>query len=121
MNINKLYQFYDFSGKTIVITGGAGVLCKEIALSLIECDANIILIDKNIDMAERVLKDAKVNTEKAVAIFGDVLKPETLQNSCDTIIKKFGKIDCLINGAGVIILKPQRIRTFHFLIFRKKL
>lgn len=114
MNINKLYQFYDFSGKTIVITGGAGVLCKEIALSLIECDANIILIDKNIDMAERVLKDAKVNTEKAIAIFGDVLKPETLQNSCDTIIKKFGKIDCLINGAGGNNPKATTNKDFSF-------
>jgi len=114
MNINKLYQFYDFSGKTIVITGGAGVLCKEIALSLIDCDANVILIDKNIDMAEKVLKDAKVDTEKAIAIFGDVLEPETLQKSCDIILQKFGKIDCLINGAGGNNPKATTNKDFSF-------
>ena len=44
MNLNELTQFYNFTGKTAVITGGTGVLGGEIACALVGCGANVVAL-----------------------------------------------------------------------------
>ena len=41
MNLSDLTKIYDFSGRTVVITGGAGILCSEITAALVGCGANV--------------------------------------------------------------------------------
>jgi NAD(P)-dependent dehydrogenase (short-subunit alcohol dehydrogenase family) len=42
MNLEELNSFYDFSNRTVLITGGAGVLGGEIACALAGCNANVV-------------------------------------------------------------------------------
>jgi len=90
----------DFSGKTVVVTGGGGVLCSTFAEALAECGAKVAVCDLNIDAAK---KTADVITAKgyiAKAFAANVLNKESLMVAKDAIIKEFGGIDILINGAG---------------------
>jgi NAD(P)-dependent dehydrogenase (short-subunit alcohol dehydrogenase family) len=100
MNLEDLKKMYNFEGKTIIITGGAGVLCSEMVYALIGCNANVAVIDRDLELAERLLKNIPKKNEKAIAVYADVLKTDTLKKAADLIINKFEKIDCLINGAG---------------------
>ncbi|MFH0990585.1 MAG: SDR family oxidoreductase [bacterium] len=97
---NTLMQMYDFTGRTVVITGGAGVLGGEMACALVSCNANVVIVDRDPSLAEKLVKRFETNCGKHLVVYGDVLKKESLEKAADEVIKTFGKVDCLINGAG---------------------
>ena len=96
----KISEQYDFKGKTIAVTGGAGVLGGEIACSLGECGANVAIIDNIPEKAERLLPRIKAGGGKAAVFKSDVLNREALDSTAKEILDTFGKIDGLVNGAG---------------------
>jgi len=87
----------NLTGKTVVITGGGGVLCSEFAYALAECGANVAVLDIKLENAQGVA--AKIG-ERAIAVQADVLSRESLENARKIIVEKFGVCDILINGAG---------------------
>lgn len=90
----------DLSGKTVVITGGGGVLCSEFAKALGACGANIAVCDLRLDNAERVAEGIRGDGGTAIAVEANVLDKESLTAAKNIIDKKFGVCDILINGAG---------------------
>jgi NAD(P)-dependent dehydrogenase (short-subunit alcohol dehydrogenase family) len=100
MDLQQITQMYDFTGKTVVITGGAGMIGGEIACALCGCGANVALLDRDPALAERVIKRVAGGPGRAAIVFADVLQRETLVQADATIAKEFGPIDILINCAG---------------------
>jgi NAD(P)-dependent dehydrogenase (short-subunit alcohol dehydrogenase family) len=100
MNLQELSQQYDFTGKTVVITGGAGVLGGEMACALVGCNANVVILDRDPALADQVVKRFDTTKGKFLVVKGDVLNKESLEQAATDIVKHFGRIDCLINGAG---------------------
>jgi len=101
MNLEELASFYDFSNRTVVVTGGAGVLGSEIACALVGCNANVVLLDRDQELAQKVIERfPKVVKGRAVRVYGDVLNVETLQQANETIKAEFNMVDVLINAAG---------------------
>ena len=97
VNKNMLPFKINLEGKTVVITGGGGVLCSEFAYSLAECGANIALLDIKLENAQAVANKIGKN---AIAVQCDVLSKESLTNAKNIVAEKFGLCDILINGAG---------------------
>jgi NAD(P)-dependent dehydrogenase (short-subunit alcohol dehydrogenase family) len=100
MDLAELTRMYDFTGRSIVITGGAGILGGEIACALVGCGANVAILDRDPALAERLMHRFETSVGQAIVVYGDVLKPDTLQQAVETIVNAFGRIDGLINGAG---------------------
>lgn len=101
MNQRDIHQMYDFSGRTIVITGGAGVLCGAMAQTLVSCGAQVVILDREPERAAPILEGmGEEGARRAMALATDVLKPEALQQNLREILDRFGRIDGLINGAG---------------------
>jgi NAD(P)-dependent dehydrogenase (short-subunit alcohol dehydrogenase family) len=100
MDLSELNRLYDFSGKTVVITGGAGILGGEFACALVGCGANVAILDRNLDPVQHILELMEPRANQAVAISADVLNLDTLHKAAETIREKFGKVDCLLNSAG---------------------
>jgi NAD(P)-dependent dehydrogenase (short-subunit alcohol dehydrogenase family) len=100
MNINELSKQYDFEGKTVVITGGAGVLGGEMACALVGCNANVVILDRDPALADRVVQRFETTKGKYLVVKGDVLSKESLEEVAAEIVNHFGRVDCLINGAG---------------------
>jgi NAD(P)-dependent dehydrogenase (short-subunit alcohol dehydrogenase family) len=100
MNINELSKQYDFQGKTVVITGGAGVLGGEMACALVGCNANVVILDRDPALADQVVQRFERTKGKYLVVKGDVLSKESLEEAAAEIINHFGRVDCLINGAG---------------------
>lgn len=103
MNHSDLVRLYDFRGKTIVITGGAGVLGGEMACALVGCHANVAILDRDEKLAPKVLHRIQMMAGikgQAAVVFADVLRRETLIQAEERIRQEFGRVDGLINAAG---------------------
>lgn len=100
MNLEELKGLYDFSGRSVVITGGAGVLGGEMACALVGCHASVAIMDRDSAMAERLIKRIDTSIGRAIVVYGDVCKPATLETCAVEVVKAFGRIDVLINAAG---------------------
>jgi NAD(P)-dependent dehydrogenase (short-subunit alcohol dehydrogenase family) len=101
MNLSDLTALYDFSGKTIVITGATGVLGGEMACALVGCRANVAMLDRNLEPGKGLLELMGPDAQShAVLVAADVLKPESLAQAADVVLERFGRIDALVNAAG---------------------
>ena len=96
----KLPFNLDLTGKTVVVTGGGGVLCSVFAKALGSCNANVAVLDLNLDAAETVAKEITETGGKAKGYKANVLDKESLTSVREEILKDFGSCDILINGAG---------------------
>jgi len=98
----QIEKYFDYFGKTMVITGGAGVLCSQLARSLCNCGANVSILDINLQAAQHMVDEInEANlTSRAKAFHCDVLNAQSVQEAITQVIDEFDKIDGLINGAG---------------------
>jgi len=100
MDLAELTQMYDFSGRSIVVTGGAGILGGEICCALVGCGAKVALLDRDPSLADRLMKRFETAVGEAIVVYGDVLKTDTLEQARQVVLDSFGGIDCLVNAAG---------------------
>ena len=99
MNPNDLNKLYDFTGRSVVVTGGTGVLGRVIVEALIGCGASVTLITRSVKKGQDLVAEVHA-TERAVVVQCDVLSSDDLEGARQAVIEKFGRIDCLVNGAG---------------------
>jgi NAD(P)-dependent dehydrogenase (short-subunit alcohol dehydrogenase family) len=100
VNLQTVNQWHDFSGRTVAITGGAGILGGEMACALVGCGANVAIIDRDPTLADRLMDRLGCGPGCSIVVYGDVLEPETLVKAEEAIREEFGPVDILINGAG---------------------
>lgn len=100
MNLQDVTNWYDFKGKTAVITGGTGVLGGEIACALVGCGANVAVLDRNPDLPENLKTPLDAGPGKYMVAYADVLQPALLAAAARRIEDAFGRVDILINAAG---------------------
>ena len=100
MDLSELTRLYDFRGRTIVVTGGTGILGGEIACALASCGANVAVLDLNLKPAQALIERLGERAPQALAVEGNVLDPGSLRDAAHTILEKFGGVDCLVNAAG---------------------
>ncbi len=101
MDLDRITQMYDFSGHTVAITGGAGILGGEMACALAGCGANVAILDRDPGLADRLMDRLNLCSGRAVVVYADVLERDTLFKAEETIVSEFGtSADMLINAAG---------------------
>lgn len=100
MDLQTIAQWYDFSGRAVLITGGAGILGGEMACALVGCGANVAILDRDPALADRLMDRLGCGPGCSVVVYGDVLNPETLVKAQETVQAEFGPVDTLINAAG---------------------
>ncbi|KEI01761.1 SDR family oxidoreductase [Clostridium botulinum] len=92
----------NFVGKVVLVTGASRGIGKAIALEFAKLGASVIINYKNDDKAaEETLKEIKDNGGYSIAIKGDVSSYIFTNKMIKEIIDKFGKIDVLVNNAGI--------------------
>jgi len=91
---------FNIKNKIIIITGGSGFLGSEFSLALSNVGAIPVILDINKTSLE-LLKD-KINKKRKKAFFSlvDLNNEKKVNKAIDLVIKKYRKIDCLINAAG---------------------
>ena len=89
--------------KTILVTGAGGGLGEGIARVCHREGANVLVCDIRGEQAERVGNSLG---DRALGMFCDVRRPESLERVVDAALDRFGKIDGLVNNAGTNFVKP---------------
>ena len=90
----------DFSGKVAVVTGGAGVLCREFCKALALCGAKVAVLNRTLSKAEAVVDEIKAAGGEAIAVAVNVTDPQSVETAHQAVLDAYGKCDILINGAG---------------------
>jgi len=100
-DLDELRALYDFAGRTAVMTGGTGVLGAEMARALAGCNANVVLLARNVARAEETIATfPKAGKGRHLAIKADVLDRPALEEAAKLVLRERGAIDMLVNGAG---------------------
>ena len=95
------------NGKTILITGGAGGLGFAMTEVLLKNKANVVMLDVASDAGNEKLEDLKRAGYDAVSFMQiDVTKEEDWKRVVDASVERYGRIDVLVNNAGINIRKP---------------
>jgi len=100
MRMESLANGFDVTGQVAVITGGAGVLCAEMAYALGGSGAKIVLLDigeKGMAVVSEELGKREIDH---MAIKTDVMDKSSIEDAAKKTIDRFGRVDILINGAG---------------------
>ncbi|ADQ78604.1 short-chain dehydrogenase/reductase SDR [Paludibacter propionicigenes WB4] len=93
-------EIFSIEGKVAVITGAGGVLGGSIAKSFVKAGAKVVAMDirqENLDVRVKELTDLG---GEAIGLVGNVLDIPSLDAAAQEIIKKWGRIDILLNIAG---------------------
>ena len=94
-------QLLDFTGKVALITGGSRGLGKQMALALAERGADVIVTSRKIDACAEVAEQIEGMGRQALAYACHVGKWDELDGLVDAAYEGFGKVDILINNAGM--------------------
>lgn len=94
-----------FTGKTMLVTGGASGLGAALCHVLSSCGANVMVGDINLDKAQTVASLLNAD-HRTHAIGFNVGDPEAAERTVDETIERFGRIDVLINNAGTDVTCP---------------
>jgi 3-oxoacyl-[acyl-carrier protein] reductase len=88
--------------KVAIVTGAGRGIGKAIAIALAREGANIIAIDVDIQTAEKVAKEIKSLDRQAWAIRVDVSDSKEVNRMAQSVLKKFKRVDILVNNAAII-------------------
>jgi len=102
MNNKEYLKIYDLSGKVAIVTGGSSGIGRATALSLAKHGSNIVVVDLDPDGAEKVVNEIKNIDCQALYIRADVTNYRENEKVAEVTVDKFGKIDILVNCAGIL-------------------
>ena len=90
---------FDLTGKTVVLTGGTGVLGSEMARAVASADANVVLLARKLDRAQ-ALTQSLGGKGRHRALAADVVDRAAVEEAARVVKKEYGRVDALVNGAG---------------------
>lgn len=100
-------RLFDLDGKVALVTGGASGLCKAIAWGFACHGADLALVDRDVAAAASCAREIAAATGRRVCSFGaDVSAEGEVGSAVADVLRTFGTIDILLNGAGHNIRKP---------------
>jgi NAD(P)-dependent dehydrogenase (short-subunit alcohol dehydrogenase family) len=97
----NVMSMFNLKGETAVVTGGGQGLGRQMALALAEAGANVVVAQRRLEVAEKTAEEIRKLGRESLALSVDVTKSQDVQKMVDQVMKKFGKIDILINNAGI--------------------
>jgi peroxisomal 2,4-dienoyl-CoA reductase len=88
------------AGRSALVTGGGTGICRGIALALANAGCNVAITSRSLEHLEPTRADLAALGIKAVAIAGDVRRPDDVAAVVDGAVEALGGIDILVNGAA---------------------
>ncbi len=93
-------KLFSLTEKTIVITGGTGVLGQAMVKGLADAGASVAILGRRKEVAEALAKEVRSLGGQAISVKADVLDREALTKARESILQEFGSIQILVNAAG---------------------
>lgn len=89
-------------GKTAIVTGASSGMGRDIAYYFAKEGANVLAVARRVERLNQLVEDTKDLEGKVVAFAADVTDKAKVEGMIDEAVKLFGKLDVLVNNAGVM-------------------
>lgn len=99
-------QLFSLDGKVAVVTGGTSGIGLALSLGLAEAGANVVASARREQLVESTAKEIEARGRKTLRIASDVGDRASLEKLSRAVIQTFGKVDILVNCAGIIKRAP---------------
>ena len=99
-------KLFDLSGKVAIVTGAGRGLGKTIALGLAQHGADIVAVSRTLPEVEKVAAEVGALGRKALALKVDTSSKADVDRMVARTVETWGRIDVLVNNAGIDIIKP---------------
>ncbi len=96
----SVQELINLEGRVSVVTGGATGLGLQMATALAEVGSNIVVCSRKLENCERAAHELERLGVQALALACDVTKPDQIEAMKEATLRKFGRIDVLVNNAG---------------------
>lgn len=97
----------DFTDKVVLITGGSRGLGRAMALAFADRGAHLVIASRKVDNCEAVADEVRSRGRKALAVGCHVAKWDDCDALIDAAYAEFGRVDVLVNNAGMSPLYPS--------------
>ncbi|MCG8450294.1 MAG: SDR family oxidoreductase [Pirellulales bacterium] len=106
MSKNYLEKLFSFDGQVAVVIGGTGVLCGVMAEGLAAAGAHVVIAGRSEERG--VARVAAIEERGGKASFAtvDAMSKTSIQELCDKVLGEQGRVDAIVNGAGVNSATP---------------
>jgi len=103
---NYLQSLFGLEGRVAVVVGGTGELCGAMAEGLAGAGAEVVIVGRNAEKAQARI--AKIAAAGGQAWFSsaEATSKSDLQSLLDAVLKKSGRVDVVVNGAGINSATP---------------
>ena len=99
-------ELMSLQGRVSVVTGGATGLGLQMATALAEAGSNIVVCSRKLENCEQAAHGIEKLGVKALGLAADVTRPDQVEAVKEATLKKFGRVDVLINNAGKAWVAP---------------
>lgn len=99
-------DMFELNGKAAIVTGGSVGLGAQMATALAEAGAHVVIAARKVDRCIELASKLEKLGVRALPVACDVSKAEDCQNLVDVTVKEFGRLDILINNAGISWVMP---------------
>lgn len=94
-------QLFDLTGRVAIVTGGSIGLGRQMAEGLAEMGADVVLCARSKERCQQAADELQQLGVKSIALGCDVKDPASIQEMVEATLSQFGRIDVLINNAGI--------------------
>lgn len=107
------------NGKVALVTGAASGIGKQIALTLADAGAAVVIADLQHDAVQSVVQEIEATGGKALAVAMDVTDEQAVDSGVEGAVATLGSLDILVSNAGIQIVNP--LQDFAFADWKKML
>ena len=106
-------DLFDLTGKVAIVTGGNGGIGLGIAEGLAAAGSHVVVAARDETKTEQALARIGALGVKAVGVSTDVADEASVARMVETALREFGRIDTLVNNAGISVRKPPQEYTLE--------
>ena len=99
-------ELLNLEGRVSVVTGGATGIGFRMALGLAEAGSSIVIASRKLEACEHAAHEIGKTGAQAIAVACDVTKAEQVEAMKDAVMRRFGRVDVLVNNAGRAWVAP---------------
>jgi NAD(P)-dependent dehydrogenase (short-subunit alcohol dehydrogenase family) len=99
----------DATGKVVIVTGGSKGLGREMVLGFAEAGADVVVASRKLGQCEAVAQEVREMGRRALAVSCHVGDWEQCEALVDVTVAEFGRIDVLVNNAGIAPVPPSLV------------
>ena len=92
---------WDFNRKVVIVTGGYGAIGTAICTEFLKNNASVVVADLNQEKLDKAIEEFGRISPFVSGIVTDVTDKKSVENMVKKTVRQFGRIDCIVNNAGV--------------------